>query len=506
LGHFEMMTAAREDYKGLLKERLGGLQPYPSDHFSGTGILICAGGPSFFTNAYVLVHLLRVTHGCTLPIEVWHFGRSEMSARMKLLLRDLGADTVDAEAVLTALPARVQNGWQLKAYALMWCRFEHVLMLDADQVPLRDPAELFEWDDYRQTGAVLWPDCGDILETNPIWDACELQSRTCPAIESGQLLIHKARHWRGLQIALHLNEHSTYYYQLLYGDKDTFLLGFLLTDSAYALVPHRPFSDAPFCLSQRNMAGEVLFQHRTGAKWRYADPQVKLPKAELQEQCLAALTTLRAQWNGLVFTPPRRSLRAREAEARLAAARFFHLRRPGEEPARLELLPESEIGAGRAAATMNWHCEETGSAIELVISDAFCPSWRLRQESNAWSGRAAKGDGEVYLTEERASLAPTNENVRSLTEEILSAAGFPNPVWMRRRAEISTALGLVAAIEPGIGDALAAISGRCGVVEKQVLDAMASELRREPRNADLRADRANWPMPGRYTVAADLDN
>jgi hypothetical protein len=170
------------------------------------------------------------------------------------------------------------------------------------------------------------------------------------------------------------------------------------------------------------------------------------------------------------------------------------------------LLPESEIGAGRAAATMNWHCEETGSAIELVISDAFCPSWRLRQESNAWSGRAAKGDGEVYLTEERASLAPTNENVRSLTEEILSAAGFPNPVWMRRRAEISTALGLVAAIEPGIGDALAAISGRCGVVEKQVLDAMASELRREPRNADLRADRANWPMPGRYTVAADLDN
>jgi hypothetical protein len=43
-------------------------------------------------------------------------------------------------------------------------------------------------------------------------------------------------------------------------------------------------------------------------------------------------------------------------------------------------------------------------------------------------------------------------------------------------------------------------------VEKQVLDAMASELRREPRNADLRADRANWPMPGRYTVAADLDN
>jgi hypothetical protein len=109
------------------------------------------------------------------------------------------------------------------------------------------------------------------------------------------------------------------------------------------------------------------------------------------------------------------------------------------------------------------------------------------------------------LAEESASRTPTNENVRSLTEEILSAAGFPNPVWIRRRAEISAALGLLALLEPGIEDALAAISGRCGPLEKQVLDAMASELRREPRNDDLSADRARWPMPGRYTVAADLD-
>lgn len=501
-----MMTAAREDYKRLLKQHLCGLQSYPSDHFSGTGILICAGGPSFFTNAYVLVHLLRLTHGCTLPIEVWHFGRGEMSGRMKLLLHDLGADAVDAEAALAVHPARVENGWQLKAYALMWCRFEHVLMLDADQVPLRDPAELFEWDEYRQTGAVLWPDCEDVLETNPIWDACELKSRTCPAIESGQILIHKARHWRGLQMALHLNEHSAYYYQLLYGDKDTFLLGLLVTGSTYALVPHRPFSDSPFCQFQRNMAGEVLFQHRSGAKWRYADPQVKLPKAKLEEECLAALTTLRVQWNGLVFTPPLRSLRARKAETGLAAARFFHLQRPGEESVRLELLPESEIGAGRAAATMNWHCEETGNAIELVISDAFGPAWRLRQGTNGWSGRAAKGGGEAYLTEECASLAPATELVRSLTEEILSAAGFPNPVWMRRRAEISAALGLIAALEPGIADALAVISGRCGSAEKQVLDAIASELRREPRNGDVSAYRANWPRHGRYTLPADLDN
>jgi hypothetical protein len=219
---------------------------------------------------------------------------------------------------------------------------------------------------------------------------------------------------------------------------------------------------------------------------------------------LAALTALRAQWNGLVFTPPLRSLGAREAEARLAAARFFDLRRPGEDPARLELLPQSEIGAGRSAAMMNWHCEETEGAIELVISDAFCPGFRLRQGSGRWKGRAAEGNGEIYLTQGSASPAPANEHVRSLTGEIFSAAGFPNPVWMSRRAEISAALGLIAILEPGIADALAVLSGRSGPMESQMLDAMASELRRPPRNADIRTFRTNWPMPGRYTT--DLDN
>ena len=385
------MTA---DRKALLTQRLATLEPYPAERFAGKGIVIPAGGPDLFTNAYVLIHLLRAVHGCDLPIDVWHFGPAEMSPRMKHLLCELAVDTVDAEEILAAHPATIRSGWPLKPYALMWSRFDEVLMLDADQVPLRDPADLFACDGFRTTGALLWPDVNDILAANPAWAACDLPARAMPAIESGQLMIDKRRHWAALQVALHLNEQADYFYEFLYGDKDTWLLALLLAGEPYALLPHRPFADVPFCLHQRDAEGNPLFQHRTGAKWRYAGAQVELPNAALREECMQALATLRQQWNGLVFHPPARSARARAAEAQLADIARFDLIRPGERTASLELLPAGEIGAGRAADRMNWHCEESDGAIALVISDAFSPVWRFRPDADGrWdassSGREA---------------------------------------------------------------------------------------------------------------------
>ncbi len=395
------------DHKALLEQRLRTLEPYPAGRFAGKGIVIPAGGPDLFTNAYVLIRLLRITHGCALPIDVWHFGPAEMSPRMKYLLRELAVDTVDAEAVLAEHPAAIRSGWPLKPYALMWSRFEQVLMLDADQVPLRDPADLFDGKDFRATGALLWPDVNDILAANPAWAACGLPARAMPAIESGQLLIDKSRHWPALQTALHLNEHADHYYEYLYGDKDTWLLALLLTDEPYVLLPHRPFADVPFCLHQRDMAGKPLFQHRTGAKWRYAGAQIELPNAALRDECGQALAALRAQWNGLVFHPPARSARARAAEAQLAGGGRFDLVRPGERTVSLELLAQGEIGAGRAADRMNWHCEEIDGAVEVVISDAFSPVWRFRRTAHGhWL--AQKPDTEAYLAQAdaRAAIEP----------------------------------------------------------------------------------------------------
>ncbi|HVX81342.1 MAG TPA: hypothetical protein VHB23_08185, partial [Devosiaceae bacterium] len=131
---------------GELAETLRRWQPdFSAERFSGRGIVIAAGGATVFTNAYVLVSVLRDTLGCALPIEVWHLGAAEMSPSMAALLGELGATVVDAGPLVAETGASVRDGWQLKPFAMLHSRFAEVLLLDADQVPIRDPAICFEW-------------------------------------------------------------------------------------------------------------------------------------------------------------------------------------------------------------------------------------------------------------------------------------------------------------------------------------------------------------------------
>lgn len=384
------MIAGDAQQQFVLAERLRALEGYPHARFAGRGIVICAGGASYFTNAYVLIHVLRNALGCRLPIEVWHLGPAEMSSRMQSMLHSLDVRTVDATGERVANRSCIVDGWQLKAFALMWSRFEEVLLLDADQVPTRDPTEVFEWREYRETGAVLWPDTVNLVPENPIWEICGLPPRTTAAIESGQLLVHKVRHWPALQIALHLNERADFYYRMIYGDKETYLIGLLVTASRFALIPHRPAADLAICLYQRDFEGNVLFQHRTGAKWRYAGKQDDLPGFVGSEACSEALSDLRRGWNGLVFLAPPRGPRALQAEKDLPLLGPLVFVVPGQSPLKLELMPDGEIGEGRSPARMNWHCDEESGAIHLVIRDAFGPCWRLAlQPNHRWYGSSA---------------------------------------------------------------------------------------------------------------------
>ena len=41
------------------------------------GIVLCAGGLKYMTNAFVCIHRLRSV-GCTLPIEIAHYGEEEI--------------------------------------------------------------------------------------------------------------------------------------------------------------------------------------------------------------------------------------------------------------------------------------------------------------------------------------------------------------------------------------------------------------------------------------------
>lgn len=434
---------ASEDLAALARRLMAWHPEPPADRFAGRGIVVCAGGARVFTNAWVLIHLLRRTLGCTLPIEVWHFGPNEMSASMAALLAELGVDLVDALPRIAAAGAAIHDAWQLKPFAIRHSRFAEVLLLDADQVPVRDPAELFDWPQYRETGALFWPDMIELRETNPVWAALGLPPRRTVSFESGQLVVDKRRHWRALAIVGALNAEAERLYRMIYGDKDTFLIGWQLADAGFTLVPHTPFIDERM-LVQRDFAGAPLFQHRTNSKWSYAGAQHEIAGFMLFDEAIAAIAELKARWNGHVVHLPDRSAAARAAESELLGLGPWLLDVVADESIRLELLPRGELAfrAGRANDRQNWWCEETPDGLDFVIADADRITYRLRRlDRDNFEGARFRVPEHVVTMRRAVTGDPPAPSSPGLVDDLIRAA--------TSEAELHAALRLLCRVDAG---------------------------------------------------------
>jgi hypothetical protein len=429
----------------------------PSVTMSGRGIVTCAGGERLFTCVYVLVRILRETLNCTLPMQIWHFGGEELSPVMRWLLKPFDVELVDAASFLADFPSDIRNGWQLKPYAMLHSHFEEVLFLDADQVPVRDPAILFDLPQYLETGAVFWPDVTDLKAENPIWDLLGLTPQACPAWESGQMLLDKRRHTPSLRTALCLNEQAGLVYRMLYGDKDTFLVAWRFTGADAAVVSHRPFADDRV-LIQRDFNGAPLFQHRTGSKWSYHVDQYRTEGLVHMEHCLAFLADLRRSWNGRQFFPPDRSYAACAEEERIALVGRTRLIVLGEGEASLELLPGHQIGEGRHVDRQNWFVIETKQGMELMIHDGDRVTYCLRHiQGGAWRGeRFSFPVTEVRLDERPApgSPSPPASTYNGLVDAIVSASGVASGAGAEARERLISTLRLLLCAQPGLRPAI----------------------------------------------------
>lgn len=385
----------------------------PTNRFDGDGIVICAGGAHMFTNAYVLIHILRRHFRSNCKIELWYLGKKELSPRMQGLLEELEVSCIDASAVFDTTNI---DGWRLKTLAICESRFQNVLLIDADNIPVRDPAEAFDWPHFTSTGALLWPDIIDIAPENPIWAICNLRNDFRISAESGQLLIDKNRHWRALQYAATLNHHADIVYQHIYGDKDTILLGLIAEGREFSMVSCRPKQDIGRCLYQHDPSGAVFFQHRTGAKWRYSGNQIRLDGFVHSEACEDALKDLRRNWNGLIFHTPVQTLAAKTEQNRLAAGCALQVLEPGNAPFVLQLLSSGELGAGRRPDMMNWYCRTTGDTVELIFRDAFCDIWALSKiQDGLWVG-CSSSDPNRQLFAREGAPASEQKAVNRFTE------------------------------------------------------------------------------------------
>jgi hypothetical protein len=466
-------------------------EPLPGQ---GRGIVVVAGGARIFTNAYVLLRVLRHTLGSTLPVELWHFGAAEISPAMAALVEPLGVRLVDANPLIAATGAAIRDGWQLKSFALVHSRFAEVLLLDADQVPVTDPAACFDWPEYAETGAIFWPDMIDLRRDNAVWDLLGLPPVPGPSLESGQLLVDRRRHAAPLRAALKLNEAADDLYQLIYGDKDTYLLAWHLLGAPYAQVPHRPFSD-DFVLVQRDFAGTPLFQHRTQAKWQYGGQQRQVFGFQHEAACLAALSELEARWSGRVFAAPDRTAAAREAEAALIAAGPFQLEPADAPPLALRFAPHAELTDGRAPDRRHWWIEEHDGRLQLVLTDGVQRSYLLEPGPDGiWRGRRHRHPvvGIALVPQWTGAPIATPDQPGLLDELLRAASSNPGP-------DLTAALHLLARVIPGTAPRLTHLATiEPDPARAAWLRTLAATLTPPPRRETVRSLKieAHYDRPG----------
>jgi hypothetical protein len=296
------MSAARERSAAI---RASILEATPSETPSAwkvegsRGIVTAAGGLSLLVNAWLLCSRLA-TLGCRLPVEVFH----------------LASEPVPA-AVRAAFPPNVRfrsladitPGFAIKAMALWTSEFDRCLWLDADNLPLRDPTVLLDGDG----AALFWPDCS--VYSDPDFLAGFGATLSDRELESGQMVVPTRRPGsaRALWYVRQLNErHRADTYRYLFGDKDTWRVGWALAGEHAEVAPALPWvighvafeqslfpfrarlklrvpggAPTPVGLVQLGVDREPLFLHRTVREWSLFDDDDRLTWVQPIDETIA---------------------------------------------------------------------------------------------------------------------------------------------------------------------------------------------------------------------------
>lgn len=287
-----------------------------------SAILTTGGGLRYFTNAWICIKMVRAL-GCRLPIELWMLPQ-EHDTRMTRWLGALNVELRIADELENAhfqqhgrggtLPRGTRAQWILKVYAMLASKSLEFVFLDADNVPLIDPAELLKLSPYQQTGSIFWPDFTRMGPEREIWKIMGVQYRDEPEFETGQMVVDKERCGEALEFALWMNQRADFFCQYVWGDKDTFRFAWHKYGLPYAMVPHPiqaleipggPRGIGVMC--QHDFEGNRIFQHRNMAKWDLLGENPRIPGFLYENECREFIAELRGLWNGRInWKPPMR--------------------------------------------------------------------------------------------------------------------------------------------------------------------------------------------------------
>lgn len=380
--------------------------PYPGG-FEGCGIVSCVSAkPGFssgknlaqgyFPGGWVLAKELRRL-GCTLPITFCNLGPSEWDPRLTEMVKPLGVDVIDLRE-WEKRPGNqflCLNGWESKLAAVLACPYESALYLDADNVPIKDPSFLFGDKRFLESGAVLWPDLPpyDRAEWLPatVWASVGMgHDSSIKAAESGQYLVSKSKCWHELMVCKWLNEHSPYYFSLVFGDKDCLPLAWNKVASvtgkpARYVMPSTPPSWNGAAILQFDLDGKLLFEHGARNKptldgYPNGNRCLTNPK-----ECIGHLSELREAWNGKLWHNEVPTGADATTTRSLLHRTFLYRRVELNEEREIRFLQDNRIGKGAARCEFSWSV--IGGVLVVSDIDGAVTFLAKKNGDGRWHGR-----------------------------------------------------------------------------------------------------------------------
>ncbi|KAK2604005.1 hypothetical protein QQS21_003841 [Conoideocrella luteorostrata] len=268
--HHELAVRVQnfEAYKSLLSKLEHLLFPWTAPYFAGNMALhyhFKHGGRGIVLTAnsrqaqYLQTSIPTIRKlGCTLPIEIMYLGDSDLGDDYRTDLEALdGVITRDVESMVNDEGWELA-GWAVKPFAILFSSFREVIFIDADSLFFQNPAILFDDHNYQKTGALFFKDRSMHPASKKKWlqrvlpKPISAQARKTPfwtgesshVQESGVIVVDKWRHFIALLMVARMNgperdgnkaKGIIGVYDMVYGDKETFWLGWeLVGDSDYA--------------------------------------------------------------------------------------------------------------------------------------------------------------------------------------------------------------------------------------------------------------------------------
>lgn len=340
----------------------------PAELFQGQGIVISGGG-EYFAGAIVAIIQLREA-GSKLPVELMLNSNDEYDEHTcKKLEKEFNTRCVIIQNEIDQedWDALKLTKFQLKILGLLVSSFDHTISLDADNMALINPDEIFSSDAYLLTRFVLWPDLWqrtiapvfyDIAGIKPGEPIRRMGIRNGDSFsdyikrprdrihfhdfdnlpdtistETGQLAFSKREHFRSFVLALYYNVYGEkYYWRMMYqgspgaGDRDTFVPALHVFNEPYHVVERSTwlagFRDGNRFQETTIVQYEPASAQRFAAKWREylllkgRDTREKYDQAS--EQAERTLEDFKKDWNDKLPELPK--------------VQFLHVHRPKLNP------------------------------------------------------------------------------------------------------------------------------------------------------------------------------